>query len=225
MNTRIIRSTFFLFPVFVCLVALLIISTRNTVPLFAEEKDSPATHPKSFEDLMQSMQKNMDSVMRNPFFSDPSLNNLRGFDAFEKGLDGRFREMLKNLDLENTFKGFGNPGSSIHADAHSSVREENDKIIATIDLPGHDKKSIDLKIKDNALVISSERKSQSTSEKDNKIYRNEISYGKFSRIIELPKKVLADKITATFDNGVLTVTAPIDLTSPPTDAGHKIEIQ
>ena len=163
MNTQKIRSSFFLLALVLCICSLLVLAHRDATPLFAEEKNSTATPPQSFEEMMKSMQKNMDSVMQNPFFSDPSLNNLRGFDVFEKGLDGRFRQMLKEMDLDKPLKGFGNQGSVFQSDVHSSVREENGKLLVTIDLPGHDKKLIDLKIKDNTLVISSERKSQSTS--------------------------------------------------------------
>jgi len=197
--------------------------------LIAQEKESknnlPSGKHETFEEMMKSMKQRMDSMMENPFFSDPSLKNLKGFDLFDRSLNDRFGSILKEFDMDSPFWGRSKGWLGSFGEVKSDVREENGNLIVTVDLPGHDKKSLDLKIKDNSLIITSERKSQSTSEKDNKVYRNEISYGRFSRVIELPRKVLADKIKATLENGVLTVIAPIDPSQPPIDEGQKIEIQ
>jgi HSP20 family protein len=92
-------------------------------------------------------------------------------------------------------------------------------------MPGHEKEAIDLRIKDNKLVISSERKSQIEENNGKKIYRREISYGNFSRVIPLPLKVINEKIEASLNNGVLIVTAPIDTTVVEDENGFKIKIK
>ncbi|MBF0545282.1 MAG: Hsp20/alpha crystallin family protein [Candidatus Riflebacteria bacterium] len=193
-------------------------------PAYAETPASSSSSVKSFDEMMQGVQKQMDQLSKNQFFSDPSLGNIRGFDLFDKGLEERFQKMFKGFNLNEPFKSA--PGFAQAGDLKSDIHEVNGNLIITLDLPGHDKKSIDLKIKDNALIISSERKSQRNENDDkNKVFSSEISYGKFSRVIELPKKVFADKMAAKFENGVLTVTAPIDTSTPAETDGKKIEIQ
>jgi HSP20 family protein len=56
-------------------------------------------------------------------------------------------------------------------------------------------------------MISGERKAEH-EDKQNGYYRVERSFGRFSRSLQLPDGVDAEKIAAAFDNGVLEVTIP-----------------
>ena len=59
----------------------------------------------------------------------------------------------------------------------------------------------------NVLTISGERK-QEHEEKTDKIHRIERSYGKFIRSFPLPENADASKVTASVDQGVVSVTIP-----------------
>ena len=87
------------------------------------------------------------------------------------------------------------------------IAEDNDSFLVTADLPGLTKKDISINIKENMLTISGERKSEIKDEKRN-YCRTERRYGAFKRSFQLTDQVLADKITATFKDGVLTVNVP-----------------
>jgi len=179
-------------------------------------------------DPFESFQKRFESMFSQPFFQDPSLDNLKGFDLFDRNLNEHFDKMLKSLGAPG-IQGLNAPLFNSLAsteDAKTDIREIDDKLMVKIDLPGVEKEAIDLKVKNNRLIISSERKQQSSSSDDKgKVYRNEVSYGSFSRVIELPRKVIEDKIEANYENGVLTVTAEIDKTAPaPEDNGRSIKI-
>lgn len=87
------------------------------------------------------------------------------------------------------------------------ITEDNDSFVVTADLPGLTKKDISINIKENMLTISGERKSEIKDEKRN-YCRTERRYGTFKRSFQLTDQVLADKITATFKDGVLTVDVP-----------------
>lgn len=80
----------------------------------------------------------------------------------------------------------------------------------SVELPGVDEKDINVEIgADNTLVVSGEKKSESTEEdKEKGTYRSERYYGSFRRSLLLPSSIKADEITASFDNGVLSVTIP-----------------
>jgi len=85
------------------------------------------------------------------------------------------------------------------------IREEEDNYIVKIDLPGMEKDNINIEIKDNILTVSGERETVIEENKGDKFFRQERSYGHFSRSFPLPDDVKEDQITADYKNGVLTV--------------------
>ena len=98
---------------------------------------------------------------------------------------------------------------------------ETDKVIEiTAELPGLEKKDVELNVTDNLLTIRGEKKNE--REENNKDYHLvERSYGSFSRSVELPSGVKVEDITAEIANGVLKVTVQKPL---PKQAKH-IEIK
>ena len=91
-------------------------------------------------------------------------------------------------------------------------REGN--LVVRADLPGLTKDDINIEAEDDVLVISGERSDETRDERDD-FYRSERTYGRFFRAIQLPDGVDADKIDATFKDGVLEVVIPAPkVTSP-----------
>lgn len=77
--------------------------------------------------------------------------------------------------------------------------------------PGMTKEDFNIQLRDeNELVISMEKKQESKEEdKDNKKYlRREFSYTKFEQALVLPEDVEKDKISASVNDGVLTIDLP-----------------
>jgi HSP20 family protein len=87
------------------------------------------------------------------------------------------------------------------------VYEEKDHFIVKVELPGMKKEEIELTFHDGSLSLAGERKSESKHD-DAEVYRAERFFGRFQRTVTLPTPVAADKITATYKDGVLTVTLP-----------------
>jgi HSP20 family protein len=85
--------------------------------------------------------------------------------------------------------------------------EEKDNLIVKAELPGMKKSDIDVSLHDGALTISGERKSE-REEKDGETYRSERFYGRFQRSVMLPTPVAADKVNASYKDGILTITLP-----------------
>jgi HSP20 family protein len=77
----------------------------------------------------------------------------------------------------------------------------------TAELPGLDDKNIDVKVANGILTIKGE-KQEDKEEKKKDYYLRERNYGAFERSFRVPDGVEADKIDASFKNGVLTVTLP-----------------
>jgi HSP20 family protein len=77
----------------------------------------------------------------------------------------------------------------------------------TAELPGLDEKNIDVNVANGGITIKGEKKEE--SEETKKDYRvSERRYGAFERYFALPEGVDANKIAASFKNGVLKVTLP-----------------
>jgi HSP20 family protein len=85
---------------------------------------------------------------------------------------------------------------------------EHDKAYEiTAELPGMDESNIDVKFADGVLTIKGEKKEEKEERKKDQ-YLSERRYGSFQRAFRIPDGVDADKIAASFKNGVLTVTLP-----------------
>lgn len=85
--------------------------------------------------------------------------------------------------------------------------EEKDDIVVKAELPGIDKNNIEVNLTDHTLTIKGEKKKEEEVKKEN-YYRAERSYGSFLRTLELPRDVHADKVKASFKNGILEVRMP-----------------
>ncbi|MBI2851597.1 MAG: Hsp20/alpha crystallin family protein [Chloroflexi bacterium] len=85
--------------------------------------------------------------------------------------------------------------------------EIKDDLVLKADLPGLRKEDIDISLENDCVTIKGERKIEEFPA-DTKYYSCERSFGSFTREVCLPVPVDADKISATFDNGVLEIKLP-----------------
>lgn len=88
------------------------------------------------------------------------------------------------------------------------VREQDNNLIVSADLPGLNKDDVKIEVTEDALILRGERKREQ-EEKRQGFYRSEVSYGEFYRAIPLPEGAQPDQAKAQFSNGVLQVTIPI----------------
>lgn len=87
------------------------------------------------------------------------------------------------------------------------VRESDEAFVFMAELPGIAKKDVDITVEDGVLSLSGERRFDETDEQKN--YRRiERTYGTFSRSFSLPSAVDAERVSASFEDGLLTVTVP-----------------
>ena len=85
--------------------------------------------------------------------------------------------------------------------------EDKDKYTVCIEVPGLKKDDLNVTVHDGVLTISGERKTEKDV-KEGTVHRTERYYGKFSRSVSLPAAVRADKVSAAYKDGVLTVEVP-----------------
>ena len=103
------------------------------------------------------------------------------------------------------------------------IRETEDSYLLEAELPGHTEDSVEVKLDDNLLTISSkdEKKSEEKkSDEKNGYVLRERRYSSFTRSFVLPKDVNREGIHASFANGLLT----LELSKAPESKPRQIEI-
>jgi len=87
------------------------------------------------------------------------------------------------------------------------IVEKEDAFQITAELPGMDEKSIEVKCSGDVLTIRGEKKDEKEENKEG-YYLSERRFGSFQRSFRIPENVDAEKIGATFKNGILTLSLP-----------------
>ena len=87
------------------------------------------------------------------------------------------------------------------------VIERDDEVVVKAELPGVDKKDLDVSVTENSVTIKGSTSHEEKEEKGD-FYRCEISRGAYARTVGLPAYVDADKAKASFKDGVLELKLP-----------------
>jgi len=127
-----------------------------------------------------------DSAPANPF---------EEFDRLQAEM-GRLFNLVNLPDGEGVFDRASSPPID--------VVETQDEYLVFADLPGLDRKDIELSLASNVLTLGGERKEGSESDK-RRFYREESWTGSFRRTISLPNTIDPEKISAELKDGVLEV--------------------
>lgn len=84
------------------------------------------------------------------------------------------------------------------------IYDEKDDVVIKAELPGMKKEDLEINLAGEVLTIKGEKKrEEEIKEKD--YYFSERSFGSFERSIDIPQKVLPDKVRASFKDGILEV--------------------
>lgn len=143
------------------------------------------------------------------------------FGSLQREVDRLFDEFARGLPMFST-QAMMNIVPSV------DVTETDKEIEITAELPGLERKDVDISLEDNVLTIRGEKKveSQEGDKKDNggngkNYHLSERSYGVFYRMLQLPPAIDPSTVKATMSNGVLKITIP----KPPRTQAKKIEVK
>jgi HSP20 family protein len=89
----------------------------------------------------------------------------------------------------------------------ADIREDQNQVVLTLELPGVAKDSIQVSLHDGVLAISAERRPAEPTP-EGTVFRREIHAGRYERRFELGLPVQTDAIKAAYQDGLLTVTLP-----------------
>jgi len=87
------------------------------------------------------------------------------------------------------------------------VIDRDDEVLVKAELPGVDKKDVDISVTRNTVTIKGTTSHEEKEEKGD-YYRCEMSRGSYQRTVMLPADVAEDKAKAKFKDGVLELTLP-----------------
>ena len=128
----------------------------------------------------------------------PKRNMLNIFDEVERMMHQAFSRSLENGSSTS---------NTLSYSPLMNVSETKSDYLVTMDLPGVEKKDVEVNLINGVLIIDGERKTSKNGDRNNQIW-HEARYGTFSRSFKLSSNVMEDNIKAKFNNGVLNITIP-----------------
>src|SRR5438034_6636529 len=120
---------------------------------------------------------------------------FREFSTLQDRMNRLFRDSYGDREEALTTSSFA-PAVDVYEDDHN--------LTLKIEVPGIDEKDIDIRVENNVLTVTGERKFEK-EEKEENYRRVERHYGSFTRSFTLPNTVDAENINADYDRGVLKV--------------------
>lgn len=121
-------------------------------------------------------------------------------------LPGLLDEFLTRDDFDWAFHSPSNSGTTVPA---VNIKETPEHFEVEVAAPGMKKEDFKIELNNNLLTIRSEKQEQYEENKEGKYNRREFSYQSFQRNFTLAKEIVdADKIVATYENGLLHLLIP-----------------
>lgn len=146
-----------------------------------------------------------------------------------------FGSLQREVDrlFDDFARGFGSLAAGGNGNLMPSmdITETDKEFVITAELPGLERKDVEISLEDNVLTIRGEKKMEiepDDKDKDDKnkdtnknVHVSERSYGVFYRVIELPASIDPSSVQATMSNGVLKIIIP----KPARPESKKIEVK
>ena len=120
---------------------------------------------------------------------------FREFTTLQDRMGRLFRDSFGDRDEALTTSTFAPP---------VDVYEDEHHVTLKIEVPGIDEKDIDVRLENNLLTVTGERKFEK-EEKEENYRRVERQYGSFSRTFTVPNTLDPESVTAGYDKGVLKI--------------------
>lgn len=190
-------------------VLLLVVIVMQSVFLFrlSGQVDQISQNPTAID---QSSNGSLSHPILPPDGSLFSPNN-KGWDPFKEmqRMQNEMNKIFGNMRSQlHQSPGLGDIGNPFSFSPSVDIKEDDDRIIVTADIPGSDEYNINVKVEDEHLTISAKTKKSMEDKNKGNTFRSERFMGQFERSITLPAPVLAEKMKTDYKDGVLTVILP-----------------
>lgn len=174
--------------------------TLRTLMPFSDNRASPLRPEVSFfGPLQREIDRLFDDFVRLTTLGAPGSQNQQGSQG-QQGSQNLVQNIVPRLD----------------------VTEADNEIVITAEMPGLERKDVEISIDDDILTIRGEKKAEAQEgDKDKNYQVAERAYGVFLRMIQLPPGIDPSKIQAVMSKGVLKITLP----KPARSETRKIEVK
>jgi len=161
---------------------------------------SQTGEPQTLSNLPNSNRPKSDD---DEFFKDRTWNPYAEIQHMQNEMEQMFDDSFSRFHMKT-------PSGSLSKTPDVDLKEKSDRYIVTVNAPGADESSIDVKLEDQVLRISikTEHAKDETDDKNGKYQYRERFVGQFQRALTLPGPANAAKMTTEYHNGVLTITIP-----------------
>lgn len=161
---------------------------------------SQTGEPQTLSNLPKSNRPKSDD---DEFFKDRTWNPYAEIQHMQNEMEQMFDNSFSRFHMKT-------PLGSLSKTPDVDLKEKSDRYIVTVNAPGAEESSIDVKLEDQVLRISikTEHAKDETDEKNGKYQYRERFVGQFQRALTLPGPANAAKMTTEYHNGVLTITIP-----------------
>ncbi|MGZ4960147.1 MAG: Hsp20/alpha crystallin family protein [Methylomonas sp.] len=142
-------------------------------------------------------------VPEDDFFKDRSWNAYEELQHMQDEMDQMFNQSMSRFHMKT-------PLGSLNKTPDVDLKEKPDQFIVTVNAPGADESSIDVKLDDRQLSISikTEQAKEESDDQNGQYKYRERFVGEFHRVVTLPGPADASKMKTDYRNGVLTITIP-----------------
>lgn len=123
---------------------------------------------------------------------------VKDFQSFSALMDRLFDAPFRASNAAPTTGNFAMP---------VDILEQDGKLLVRASVPGIDPANLDVSIENDVLTLSGETVREEVTE-GTRVYRREVSQGKFTRSIRLPENLDLDAVDATFRNGIVEIVIP-----------------
>ncbi|MCK5002749.1 MAG: Hsp20/alpha crystallin family protein [Gammaproteobacteria bacterium] len=138
--------------------------------------------------------------------SDEQQNYLSAFKDLEQKMEDMFQRLWQNPFNHDKVPDLFSSGS-FSSMPNMDVIDRDKEIVVKAELPGFDKKDLDISITNRQLVIKA-KTCQESKEEDGDYLKQEISKNEIYRSVLLPAEVDDSKVQTSFKNGVLELKIP-----------------
>ncbi|HME72141.1 MAG TPA: Hsp20/alpha crystallin family protein [Myxococcota bacterium] len=134
-----------------------------------------------------------------------AVGRAHPFFAFWEDMDRLFEELWQGLEF---VPALGGAAESVGPwTPRITLSETDSQIRVDVELPGLTEKDFEVALEGALLTLKGEKRSEHEA-KGGELRHVERTYGRFERTIKLPCEVEADKVSASYKHGLLSVTLP-----------------
>ena len=148
----------------------------------------------------------LDDEWFNPPFDPDNWDPLKEMQQMQDHMNKQFNDAFGRFHQSERFEDLsGSAGFTPNID----VKDEKDRFVVHVDLPGTENSNIDVRLNGQQLTIAGTRESnREEKNEDQHVLRRERRMGEFSRTLILPSPVKQEGMKTHFKNGVLEVIIP-----------------